>query len=408
MKILFVINTLGRGGAETALVELLRKLGQRRYEISLYVMLGQGELADRLPENVKLLNSRYKNCSVLSARGRMAMAKTAGISFFRNGNLGKKTAILIKTGFAMLKRRRFSADKLFWRILSEGGERLQEEYDLAVAYLEGASAYFVADHVKAVKKAAFIHTDYGRAGYTRQMDQGCYEVFEPIFAISQEVRDSFLEVYPEYGTRMRILHNMIDQERIRRLAEESGGFADDYCGFRILTVGRLTVPKAYDIAMQALALLKQEGFAVRWYVLGEGDQRTALEKQRAELGLKDDFILLGAEDNPFPYYRQCDLYVHATRYEGRSIAIQEAQTLGCAILASDCDSNRGQIREGIDGRLCRLTPESIAAGIQELMGDKEQRKRLGLEAARRTMDSEKDLAQWTELLEAVAGDIREL
>ena len=91
----------------------------------------------------------------------MEMAKTVLLSFFRNGNLWKKSATLWKTAYDMLKNdNRFLPDKLFWRVLSDGAQCLEHEYDLAVAYLEGAAAYFVADHVKAKKKAAFIHIDY--------------------------------------------------------------------------------------------------------------------------------------------------------------------------------------------------------------------------------------------------------
>lgn len=398
MKILFVINTLGRAGAEMALLELLRKLEKTKYEIHLYVMLRQGELITQIPKNVKILNSNYANCSVLSARGRIELAKTVWSSFFRNGRILKKTGILAVNLMDMIKRHCVQADKLFWRILSEGGETLTEQYDLAVAYLEGASTYFVADYVKAVKKAAFLHIDYGKAGYTRTMDRGCYQAFDRIFAVSGEVRDRFLEIYPEYRSQMQIFHNMINQERVRTLSKESGGFVDKFSGFRILTVGRLTRQKAYDLAIQALYLLKKENIPVRWYVLGEGDQRSILEKQCDALGLKDDFILLGAVDNPYPFYRQCDLYVHATRYEGKSIAIQEAQILGCAILASDCSGNREQIQEGMDGRFCQLTPEGIAFGIRELLKDPQQRERLGKAAAMRTMDDTEDLQRLLELL----------
>ena len=77
-----------------------------------------------------------------------------------------------------------------------------------------------------------------------------------------------------------------------------------------------------------------------------------LEKQREELGLTGDFLMPGAVANPFPYFKQSDIYVHASRFEGKSIAIQEAQTLGCAIIASDCNGNREQIIDGEDGLLC--------------------------------------------------------
>ena len=85
----------------------------------------------------------------------------------------------------------------------------------------------------------------------------------------------------------------------------------------------------------------------------------------------------GAASNPFPYYKQADIYIHATRFEGKSIAIQEAQTLGCAIVASDCNGNREQIIQDEDGLLCQLDPESIAEAVISLAEDKEKRIRLG-------------------------------
>ena len=69
---------------------------------------------------------------------------------------------------------------------------------------------------------------------------------------------------------------------------------------RLLTVGRLTYQKAYDVAIDAMKRLKDAGQRARWYVLGEGDQRKTLERKIAALGLKDDFVLLGAVENPYP------------------------------------------------------------------------------------------------------------
>lgn len=176
------------------------------------------------------------------------------------------------------------------------------------------------------------------------------------------------------------------------------GVSDGFEWKRLLTVGRLTYQKAIDIAIDAMKLLKERGWAVRWYVLGDGDQRRALERKIAALGLKEDFVLLGAVENPYPYYAQADIYVHATRFEGKSIAIQEAQTLGCAVIASDCNGNREQIEDGVDGILCQLTPEGIADSIEDLLQDEEKRKSLGRAAERKNMAQEQELQKLLELL----------
>lgn len=373
-KILFVINTLGRAGAEKALTELLKKVNDNKYEVYLYVIMGQGELIHDIPSHVRVLNSRYDDSSVLTAAGRHQMAKKVCGAFFRNGSLFKKTGLLIKNMIVMAKNRRFSADKLLWRILSEGAQRFDISFDLAVAWLEGASAYYVAEYVKAGKKVVFIHIDYESAGYTRELDQGCYEDYDKIYTVSEEVRSHFLAFYPEYEGKTDVFHNIINKEEILRKAGEGGGFADGYEGFRILSVGRLTWQKAYDVAIEAMKILKDKECQIRWYVLGEGDQRKKLEKKIKKLDLQDDFRLLGAVDNPYPYYVQTDLYVQAGRYEGKSIAIQEAQVLGCAVIASDRSGNREQIVDGEDGMLCELSPEAVAENVEKLYRDEEKRR----------------------------------
>lgn len=397
-KILFVVNTMGRAGAETALIELLNALHFPDYKLYLYVIMGQGEMIERLPSHVKLLNKRFSSQSVLTRKGKGVMARTICKAFFRNGGYGRKLGSVFRNAEEMKKNGKIQADKLLWRVLSDGGQRFQETFDLAVAYLEGASAYYVAEHVKARRKAAFIHIDYTSAGYTRRMDQGCWDRFDRIFGVSDEVRESFLSVYPEYEKKTGVFHNIVNQEAIRLRGREPGGFSDGFQGKRLLTVGRLTWQKAYDIAIATMKLLKEAGYPVRWYVLGEGDQRRALEKQIGALGLSEDFVLLGAVKNPFPYYMQADLYIHATRFEGKSIAIQEAQTLGCAVIASDCNGNREQITDGQDGILCELTPEAIAGSILRLLNNEEERKRLGRKAAEKNTAQAQELQMLLELL----------
>jgi len=392
-----VINTLGQAGAETALMELLRRL-QDDYRIDLYVLMGQGEMADRLPEKVRLLNRRFIPCSVLSPKGRIHMAGTVWRAMLRRGTVLRLFPYLCQNLWKMLIRHRVQADKLLWRVLSDGGQRISGEYDLAVAFLEGGAAYYTADHVKARKKAAFIHIDYGQAGYTRMLDRDCYLKFDALFPIAEETKEKFLTVYPECRLKTMVFHNLLDREGILKKASLEGGFTDDYDGMRILTVGRLTAQKAYPVAILTMKLLKEAGCRARWYVLGEGEERRGLERRIAEYGLKEDFLLPGAVENPYPYYRQADIYVHATRYEGKSIAVQEAQILGCAIVASDCSGNREQIVTGEDGILCPLEPEALRDAVMTLLQDKDLRDRLGKAAARRRVSYEGDMDYLKRLL----------
>lgn len=391
-KILFVMNTMGRAGAEMALLELLRSLTEREdVEVSLFVLTGQGEMVDRLPEGVKLLNKNYNTCSVLTTEGKKILAKTSLKALFKRGNVIRLFPYLFGQLISMIKKGRILPDKLLWRVLSDGAERFAEHYDLAVAYIEGGSTYYVADHVNATKKAAFFHVDYNMAGYTRKLDKECYLSFDKIFPISGEVKDAFLRTYPECKEKTEVFNNLINTDRILKMSKEAGGFTDAYDGYRILTVGRLTAQKDFAQSIEAMKLLKDKGIKARWYILGEGEQREELEKLIAKLGLQEDFFLLGVTDNPYVYMSQADIYVHATRFEGKSIAIQEAQVLGCAILVSDCSGNREQVVHGVDGLLCELTPEGICEGVLTLLGDAKKREEYGREASKRQMTGKAEL-----------------
>lgn len=379
-KVLFVINTLGGAGAEKALLELLKRFPKEKYEVSLYVLLDQGELIHQIPKHVKVLNQEYSDASVLSREGKKVLNKKIWKRLWIHGAVLKNLPFLLRNTAAMLRKGKISPDKLLWRVMSDSGQVIKEHYDMAVAYLEGGATYYVHDHVNADRKFTFLHVDYGYAGYSRNLDKNCYPDFDRVFTVSDEVKKSFLKVYPECGKDTYVFHNLIDQDEIRRKAELPGGFEDSYDGTRILTVGRLTAQKAYEISIDAMKILKDHGVKARWYVLGEGELREKLQSQINRLGLKEDFLLLGAKENPYPYYKQCDLYVHATRFEGKSIAIQEAQTLGCTILVSDSSGNREQVIQGEDGMMCELTAESVSRNIEALLKDSDKCRQLGQKA----------------------------
>ncbi len=402
-KILFVINTMGRAGAETALITLLNRLLENKdFDISLYTMIPQGEFFDRLPKGVRLLNRKVRTESVLSPKGRLGMAKRV-----------MSCALRRLTGFRLLgyifsnlrdqkKRGRVQKDKLLWRVISDGAERFDEHFDLAVAYIEGAATYYVADHVNADKKASFLHIDYNYAGYTPKLDHGCYDKIDRVFTVSEEVGRQFLKAYPNYADKTFLFRNLLDVEGIRRKAEFKGGFEDDFDGLRLLTIGRLHYQKGYDVAIKAMKIITDDGYNVRWYVLGEGPERDALEAQIKEAGLENRFVLLGAKDNPYPYLKQADIYVHATRFEGKSIAIEEAQILAKPIVASDCTGNTEQITDGYDGLLLTLEEHTLAKTIERVIDDKDLRNELALHVKEKSFDHPEDIQRLFDMLKREA------
>ena len=104
-KILFVINTLGHAGAEVALSGLLNALDKTKYDISLYVLLGQGELMSQIPPEVKILNKKYNELSVLCAQGKHNMMKTVLNSCLSRATIIIRFTYIIKYLFKMIKKK---------------------------------------------------------------------------------------------------------------------------------------------------------------------------------------------------------------------------------------------------------------------------------------------------------------
>ena len=396
-KILFVMNTMGRAGAETALLELLRRIDRSEYDISLFVLTGQGELINSLPLGVKLLNRYSDTTSVHSCEGRKHLFVSGLKVLLKRLNFVRLLPYFAVNATEMIKKRNLQIEKLLWRAFSDGAERSETKYDLAVSYIEGAAAYYVADHVMADKKAAFIHVDYKKSGYTRNLDKDCYLKFDRIFGVSKEVTDVFLNVYPELAGKTEVFHNLIDAEGIRRKADSGIGFTDDFSGIRLLTVGRLMAQKSFETSIKACYILKKHGENIRWYVLGEGDRREKLQALIEKLGLERDFILCGAVDNPYPYMKEADIYVHCSRFEGKSIAVQEAQVLGKPIIVSDCSGNREQVIPDEDGVICEFDPRSIAKSIYELIHDENKRDKISKNALVKNNGEEESLSRLLEI-----------
>lgn len=364
-KVLFVMNTMGRAGAERCLLHLLNAWDEEEYEISLFAVLGRGELFAEVPGHVRILNASPETASVFDWKARKQFARQILRRCLKRGYLFRQFPSFVRLLLWQLRNQKIDIKKLCWKLMSDTAEELEEEFDLAVGYLQGAATYYTIDRVKAARKVVFLHNEYEASGYCPRQDSFYYGKADRIYCVSHYIAERLRKVFPACSEKIEVFYNFTDPEWIRRRAEEGrpDGMNPVDEGICLLTAARLEPVKAFDVAVQAMALLKQNGIKAVWYVLGDGSLKTYLEKEIKKRGLSDRFILLGLKENPYPYIRACDIYVQETRYEGFCTSITEAVVLGRRIVASDCGGNREQLRYYGTGVLTKLEPQAIVDGI---------------------------------------------
>src|SRR5690606_4661510 len=117
----------------------------------------------------------------------------------------------------------------------------------------------------------------------------------------------------------------------------------------IISVGRLTLQKNYDLLLRAFARLRKEREA-RLVIIGDGNQRAQLEAEVTRLGLQECVLLPGFKPNPYPYMSRAALFVMSSDYEGFGSVLVEAMACGCPIVSTYCPKiGRASCRESMEG-----------------------------------------------------------
>jgi glycosyltransferase involved in cell wall biosynthesis len=260
---------------------------------------------------------------------------------------------------------------------------LKNEYDIAVAYAGPMDfiSYFVAKKIKAKKKIQWIHFDITKIGFNKQFATKIYKQFDNIYVVSKEAKKKLLREVPTIKDKTDVFLNMVSLKEIHHQSQNGEGFNDGFTGLRILTVGRLTDEKGQDIAIKVLARLMKDGYKTKWYCLGEGSSRTYYESLIAEHNLKDHFILLGSNPNPYPFINQCDIYVQPSRYEGYSISLIEARTLKKPIITTNVNGSNEQIIHGETGIVVNIDEDELYHAVAKLLSSHKFRNQLSANLA---------------------------
>lgn len=364
-KLLFVIDSLGCGGAEKSLVTLLSLIDYSKYEVDLQLISYGGEFEIFVPKQVNILPSLEY------------------FKFTRKSLLKQILSFDIKKIFARInfslsiRRKNLShADRA--RILYNKSSRCipksAKNYDVAIAYGHNFPTFYVAEKISAKKKCAWVNAILRLSGINLSYQRRYYDKIDNIVTVSDGACSNFKTIYPEFASKTSIIYDIIDADFIHQMANQFTESFNYYNGIKLLTVSRLEKQhKGLDITLEVCNILHKRGIDFKWYAIGDGSYRSEMEQFIDRNDLHDCLILLGKKANPYPYFKACDLYVQTSRHEGFGLSIAEARMLNKPVVTTEFDAVWNQMIQWKNGIVVSLDPIKIADAIQDLIDHPEKR-----------------------------------
>lgn len=341
-KILFFTNGLYGGGAEKVLQTLLHYIDKSKFKITLY-SLRQEKLNNLYPKDIiyRYIFSSYSEQS----------------SFLRKILVKGKNKILLWIYY-------HCSPRIFYKLF------IKESYDTEVAFIEGYATRIISGSPNPnSKKIAWVHINLEINHWTTiayqnsKEEEESYTKFNQVISVSRSVQATTEKLFKNINNSIT-LYNPIDANNIIQLSSQFVPFKESLQRIRLVSVGRYVQQKAFHRLVSITAQLITEGYNIELWLVGEGEQRIALEKQIESLNLKDRVFLTGFQNNPYPYIKNADVFVCSSLTEGYSTVVTEALILECPVVTTDCSGMKELLLNGKCGIITENNEEALYKGIK--------------------------------------------
>ncbi|MCI6008333.1 MAG: glycosyltransferase [Ruminococcus sp.] len=366
-KILIVSHAMEIGGAERALLGLLESIDTQIYQVDLFLLRHEGELLKLIPNNINLL-PEIPEYTVLERPMKQTL---------REGHFLLTASRL----YGKLKAERFAKKNNFdvsaiaieysHKYTKKFMPKIQKNtrYDLAISFL--TPHYFVAEKVNANKKVAWIHTDYDFIDVDINSELSMWNKFDKIAAVSESVEQSFVKKFPSLKDKVFVFENIMSAKLIVTQSKDNPKLSFSPENINLLSVGRFCHAKNFDNVPEICKIIRNNGLNVKWYLIGYGGDENLICKKIQEENMQDYVIMLGKQENPYPYINMCDVYIQPSRYEGKCVAVREAQMLGKPVIITNYTTSSSQLNNGVDGIIVPMDNRSCGEEIAKILNNKE-------------------------------------
>jgi glycosyltransferase involved in cell wall biosynthesis len=365
-NLLFCIQNLNIGGPQKSLLSLLYELDYKKYNVDLLIWSKEGSLIPYLPPEVNVVNIPEIH-SYIRISTKETLLKSIKLIF--KGEI--RIVIGVISTIIKYRKNMVLGRQYFWEKYRYLFKKLKKEYDIAIAVSGGNLAYFICDCVNASKKFTWVRSDYRVLRRDKRIDGEYFAKVNGILTVSNICKEILDTEFPEFEAKTFVFYNLLPFKLYEKMDDEDISINRQGDEKIFLTIARLDPNKGLDLAIKAMRILKDKGYKIKWYVLGDGSYKNVLKQMIRENNLEDDFILLGFKNNTYSYIKECDIFVHPSRFEGKSNAVDEAKFACKPIVVTNYPTVAEQVTNLENGLVVDMTEESLSNGIIKILEEPE-------------------------------------
>lgn len=361
MKLLFVNGHLNVGGVEKSLIDLLQSIDYEKHQVDLLLFEEYGDYLPQVPPEVNVIL-----CNLQSTYGAFIPSILNAIK-----KCDART-ILLKLIFTLSEQFGIKCISLM-KLL----RITPKEYDCAIAYRVGIAADYVGFAVQAKKKYMWWH--HGEFDYSEHQVNKWRKTslkMDKIVCVSEYTKQMILPHFPEKKEDLMVIPNMILPEIIKERALENNPY-NESTKLKLVSVGRMSPEKHMIDCVEAMDILVKRGYCdLEWYLVGDGVERNSIEKEIVVRNLQGKVVCVGSQENPYPYLKNADIFVHPSHVESQGLSVLEALALNKASVITKSSGVCEFIVNGENGILVEKGPVFLADAIIELIENEDKRIRL--------------------------------
>lgn len=356
-------GSLELGGIENSLLGLLDAIDYEEYNIDLFLYGHYGPL-------FPLINPK---ANLLPEIKELAYLRKGVSEKIKNGCYYSAMLRLVDEIKLRFLKKEIDNDRTWSKIVNKFVPNLEKKYDLALSFFLPFD--LIEKKVKAKVKVGWVHTDYKSENIKEERLFEEYQKVDYIAAVSEQCRNSFTSIFQQFINRTMVVENILSSKLIKEKALEFDVTLEmDQQSISLLSIGRFCYAKNFDNVPFICKELRNLGLNVKWYLIGFGaDEKLILQKIK-ETNMQEYVIILGKRENPYPYIKTCDFYIQPSRYEGKSVAVREAQILCKPVIITNYETSSSQLKDGYDGVVVSMDNKECAKGIANVIKDKQLQK----------------------------------